>query len=111
MVTAYTGLVNYDQVRAQQDALRQDERFNSEFDHLIDMMEIEKLELTAQEARQLARQTVFSCKSRLALVAVNPCAYGICRMVEIYSEAAGLGAVQSFHDVGFALAWLGIPEI
>src|SRR5215469_9714893 len=86
VLTKADGCVTFNDVRSHQDRLLADPEFDPSFDQLVDATAVTEFDITADEARTIARRRIFSPKSRRAIVAVNPHVFGLSRMMEAYHE-------------------------
>ena len=102
--------MTFDEVKRHQDRLLADPDYDASFDQLIDATSATKFDITADEARKLAKRRVLSPESRRAFVATVPHIYGLARMMEIYREDQGYAEVCVFHSLDEALQWLVRPE-
>ena len=91
--------------RAYKVRLAADPAFDPSYQQLGDLREVTRVELSSVVVADVAMHLCFSPRARRALVAREPCAYGVARMYELYAEAAGQ-QVRVFTDVDTAEAWL-----
>ena len=105
VVSVGEGEVRFDDIRDHQNRLLADPDFDPTFDQLADGTQITRIDLSADEARVLARRPVFSRNSLRAIVATQPHIFGLGRMMQAYHE--GLAQVQVFCSMEEALNWLG----
>ena len=105
IISVGESVVGFHDIKDHQNRLRADPDFDPTFDQLIDAIRIDRLELTADEARILASRSLFSPGSRRALVAPKPAIFGLFRMMEVYHE--GRAEVHVFDSLDEALNWLG----
>ena len=96
----------FDDVRGHQDRLLADPDFDPSFDQLIDGTAATKFEISADEARTLAKRRILSPKSRRAFVATEPHIFGLGRMMEIYREGLEYADFEVFYSMDEALNWL-----
>ena len=104
--------LTFAQAKAHDDQLWSDPDFNPGFNQLIDTTAITTLDISADEARALARRPLFSFDSRRAFVATNTAIFGMGRLVGTHDQMmrqqpeAGI-----FHDRDAALKWLGLDSL
>lgn len=111
VTTTVWGSVGFAETKAHQDQLVRDPDFNSEFNQLIDASGITSLNISIQEAKNIATQPLFSPASRRAVVATDPFIFGMARLMEAYHSNARLEAqVTVFYDHDSALEWLGLKD-
>jgi len=106
ILTTADGRVTFDDIIGHQTRLLADFDFDASFDQLIDMTAVTKFEISADQARTLARRCIFSPESRRAFVATEPHIFGLGRMMEIYREGQRYADVHVFYTMDEALKWL-----
>ena len=111
VITTASGRVTFAEVKTHQDQLRSDPDFNLEFSQLVDGTAITALDVSVDEAKELARRTLFSATSRRAFVAATPAVYGMLRLAATYHELSKEPSkVSVFYDLPSALQWLGLKD-
>lgn len=101
--------ITFPEVKAHQNQLLSDPDFSPEYNQLMDLRAVTKFDVSVEEAKQIARRTLFSTKSRRALVASDPAIFGMGRLMQAYNEmSAAASQVHIFHDLPSALKWLGV---
>lgn len=104
--------LTFAEAKAHQDQLLIDPDFNPEFDQLIDFTAVTALDMSADEARMMARRGVYSPKSKRAFIAANPTIFGMGRLMGTHDEIAREpDQVGVFHDLDAALKWLGLDSL
>lgn len=107
VISTASGTVTYSDIAAHQVGLKNHPEFDPTFDQLIDGTGVEKIALTVEEIRTVARQRLFGAESRQAFATSSDFAYGMARMFEIYREASGSGRpVRVFNSLEAAQEWL-----
>lgn len=107
VVSTGSGRVTFAEMKAHQCQLLNDPDFNPEFNQLADGTAVTALELSVDEAKELARRTLFSATSRRAFVASSPAIYGMMRLVGSYHEMSKAPSnICAFYDLPSALNWL-----
>jgi hypothetical protein len=106
IVTTAEGHVMFDDIRSHQDRLLADPIFDASFDQLIDTTPATTIDISADEARDLASRRIVSPESRRAFVATKPHIFGLGRMMQIYHEDLGYADVHVFYSINEALEWL-----
>ena len=97
-----------------QDRLLADPERDRQFNQLIDMVAVRRLELSIEEARLLSSVIILAPESRRAAVATEKCVYGMFRLMQAYYEAApNHSHVGIFYTRNEALQWLVLvaPEV
>lgn len=100
------GVFNLDDARAHQERLMADPDFDPRYSQLLDFTHVTKIELSAEDVRQLAVRNIFAPDSRRAVLVPNDLAYGLGRMYEILREAAGERGIRIFRNLDDALDWI-----
>ena len=108
--TIAEGCVVFNDIRDHQDRLLTDPDFDPAFDQLIDTTPAMEFDLSADDARTLAKRRVVSPESRRAFVALKPHIFGLGRMMETYHEDLGYADVNVFCSLDEALNWLEMAE-
>ncbi|ABF42087.1 hypothetical protein Acid345_3086 [Candidatus Koribacter versatilis Ellin345] len=109
VLSTITGVLTYAEARAHQDKLLADPEFDRTYHQLIESLQAELIELSAEEIRTIATRSVFSPTSRRALVAVNPAFFGVGRMMQTYHQLTHTGTqVEVFRTVAEACRWLEV---
>jgi hypothetical protein len=105
------GHLTFAEAKALQSAVLVDPDFNPDFNQLVDVTTVGKLDISFDEAKRLAREKMFSPASQRALVATSPAVFGMMRLMGTYHELGETSSLVSvFYDVPSALAWLGLDE-
>ena len=89
-----------------QEKLLRDPEFNPTFSQIMDLTRVTVFELTAGDVRMLAQKTVFSPRSRRAIVAANNVGYGLSRMFEMHRESFGENGIHVFRNLDEAVDWI-----
>ena len=76
ILTTAAGCVTFDDIRGNQDRLLADPDFEASFDQVIDMTTATKFDISADDARVLAKRRIFSPESRRAFVATGAISSG-----------------------------------
>jgi hypothetical protein len=111
VVLTASGRFTFDEIRAIQDQLKKDPDFNPDFNLLTDLTGVTVFDMSVDEAKEIARTSVFSAASRRASLATQPSIYGMGRLMQVYREMAKLQKEgQIFYDREEALKYLGIGD-
>jgi hypothetical protein len=112
VITTGEGCVTAAEIKALRTQALGDPDFDREFDEVVDFRAVTKIDLTSEEARQLAGTEVFSPDSKIALVANSPAIFGTERMYATYNEMSRTASqVCAFYDLPSALEWLGVDNL
>lgn len=109
VVSRTSGKFTFDEAKDFRTKLAADPAYNPESPHLIDFSEVEDVDLTFEEIRQLAFADPFGNRARRAIVAPGNHAYGIARMYEALVRAGG-SPLEVFRDIKAARKWLGLQQ-
>jgi len=110
VLTTAEGRVGFVDIRSHQDRLLVDPDFDASFDQLIDTTNATKFDLSADQARTLARRRILDPEARRAFVAIEPHIFGLGRMMEIYREGLEYSDVRVCASNDEALEWLKRPR-
>ena len=111
VVSTGTGRVTYDEIKARQDQTKGDPDFNSDFNQIVDLRAATTVDLTVDQARELASRNIFSPTSRRAFIATTPAVFGMGRMWESYTEIAQkTSQIRIFSNLLSAIDWLGLKD-
>jgi hypothetical protein len=113
VISTAWGRVTFAEARAHQERLRDDPDFHPEFNQFLDATDVSALDITAEEAQTLGRNSPhFASVSRRAWVSLSPFLFGMGRMIGIYREiAGGTEEFRVFDDREQALKWLGVDAL
>ena len=104
--------VTFAEAKAHQDQLRSDPAFNPDFDQLIDPTAVTVLDVSSDEASELAGAVFFSPAAKRALAATRPAIFGMLQLMETWHHLANGGAnICVFYDRAAALKWLGHSSV
>lgn len=107
VVTTAWDRLSFAEAKSHQDQLKNDPAFNAAFDQLIDASAVTDLDLSNDEASELAGTVFFSSGARRALVAASPVVFGVFRLMEArHHLASGSENTGVFYDRTSALHWL-----
>ena len=101
-----SGVVTMADLQGHQERLRKDPEFEPRFSQLLDFTGVTKLELGANDIRQLALKPIFSSTSRRAVLTMNDEAFGFARLFETLRHVWGERGIRVFRDRGEALDWI-----
>lgn len=91
---------------AHQEKLRKDPDFDPSFSQLMDFTHVVKIEITAEDVRTLAQQSIFSPDSRRAMLVSSDLAFGLSRIFEVLRESFGEQGIRVFRNLDDALDWV-----
>jgi len=90
-----------------QSTLGADPDFHEDYCQLLDLTDVEKADLDSNRVRQLAQRTLFSPRSRRAILVNSALVTGLSRMFATFREfAGGQEQVRIFQDRDEAMRWL-----
>jgi hypothetical protein len=100
------------EILAHRTQLVRDPDFDPNFNQLVDGRAVTRLDITMDDAKQIASSTPFSTESRRAFVASNLLVLGFARLMETYSKLVkGREQIRVFHNLPSALKWLGLEAL
>ena len=106
------GVVTFEEMKAHQDRLLADSERVPQFNQLIDMVAVQRLVLSIEEARLLASVAILAPESRRAAVASEKSVYGMFRLMQAYHEAVpNHSYIGIFYTRDEALQWLGAGRL
>jgi len=109
VITTASGVLTAAEAFAHQASLAVDPGFNPGFYQLIDFTEVEKLAISTDDLRRLAKKTIFLPRVRRAMLVKGSMLYGVARMLASFRElAGGKEEVKIFQDRKEAMDWLGV---
>lgn len=101
------GVIGNAETQAHYAKMKADGGFDPGFRQLCDLTDLDRLELTPDDLRALARLRVFAAGAKRAFVAPVDHHFGLARMLEVYSESEG-SEVRVFRTRAEAEEWLGL---
>jgi len=106
------GHLTFADFRAQQQSLVKDPDFDPSFNQLVDVSETTSLDITVEEAKTIARRSIYLPTSRRAVIAKDPNVFAMGRLMDVYhAMATRREAVAVFYDRESALKWLGLENL
>jgi len=104
--------VTFAEIKVHQDQLLSDPDFSPEFNQLVDGTAVTALDISIDEAKEIARRKLFSSTSKRAFVGSSPAIYGMLRLTGTYHEMSKESSkVSVFYDLSSALKWLGLEAL
>ena len=113
VVTTAWGRVTFADMRAHQDQLAGDPLFKPEFNQFVDATAIKEVDVSFDEARNLAERKIFSPTSRRAFLGSGlSMSAAVLRLAEAYFRIVEKReSISIFHDRDAALKWLGLGHL
>ena len=106
VMTTVFGVATMADGLAHQEKLRKDPDFDPSFSQLMDYTHVVRFEITAEDVRTLAQQSIFSPHSRRAMLVSGDLAFGLARMFEALRESFGEQGIRVFRNLDDALDWV-----
>lgn len=106
VLTTGAGVLTKKDIAEHQNRLVKDADFDPESAQLLDFLQVTKIELTPADVRELAERSVFSPRSRRAVLVKDDLAFGFARLFQTYRELKGEEGIRVFRELDDALAWL-----
>lgn len=86
-----------------------DPAFNAGFSQVYDFSDVERIDMTVDQIRELAGRSPFASSAKRAAVAPQTAIYGQLRMFAIQHEASGGNTeISVFRSTSEAETWLGL---
>jgi len=101
------GVLDFAACKEHMTRLRADPTFQQTYSQVLDFRNVDRLELSPDEVRILAKQTVFSPTSRRAFLVSTDLQFGLARMFGTHRDINGEGFVGVFRTVDQAADWIG----
>jgi hypothetical protein len=101
----YHGDISMDDIRKNREALSSEPDFDSSYNMLVDMTEVSSFQLSSNEARQMAKSTIFSKSSKIGIVVNSDFHFGIARMFQSNKGAFG-DRTLVFREMSEARRWI-----
>jgi hypothetical protein len=112
VISSGSGCVTWSEIKERQDQTKTDPNFDPEFNQLVDLRAVTRIEMSTEQARVLARRMIFSFTSKRAFVAPNPTVFGVVHTWEIVTELSdNPSQIRVFYDLPSALEWLGLERL
>lgn len=86
--------------------LLKEKDFEPDFSQLLDFLQVTRVDLTAEDVRELAQDSVFSPASRRAILVKDDLTFGFARIFQTHRELKGESGIRVFRKLDDALAWL-----
>ncbi len=106
VMTTGSGILTLSDALAHQEKLQHDPDFDPAYAQLLDFSHVTKIEVTSEQMRRIAQNSVFSATSRRAILVSNDTAYGLARMFAILRESSGDTGIEVFRNLDEALDWV-----
>jgi hypothetical protein len=104
------GVFTHAEATAARGRFTSDPAFRADFSQIYDFIDTERIDMTADQIRELGRNSPFGPAARRAAVAPRAAIYGALRMFAIQHEASGGKTnIEVFRTASEAEAWLGLP--
>src|SRR5271169_872649 len=103
VMTTVTGVFDAASALTHQDQILKDPEFDPNYAQLLDLTQVTKVDLNAQDIRKFAERTVFSPSSRRAILTSDKLLFGFSRMFEMLRENAGEQGIRVFDNRDQAL--------
>ena len=101
--------LTFAEMKAQQEELSSDPDFDPTFNQLVDVTGVTVLDLSIEEAKQIAKRGIYSPASRRAVLASSEAVFGMARLMDAYhSMATGRQQTGVFYESDAALKWLSL---
>ena len=105
--TTGQGVLTGQDILTHRQRLRDDPNFDPSYNQLIDLRDVIEIDISGAEMAGVAGRSIYSERSRRAIVAGKDTNFGAARMYELYGEA-NPGHLVVFRDMAEARRWLGL---
>lgn len=106
VMTTASGVTTMHDALTHQKRLLHDPDFAPNFSQLLDFTHVMRLDLSAENVRELAQTNVFSPDSHRAFIVSSDAVYGFARAFENLRERMGEHGIRVFRDLEDALLWV-----
>lgn len=106
VLSSASGVFSRVEAAAHMERLQKDPDFDPSYSQIADFSQVTKIDLQAQDVRELAQRSIFSTQSRRALIAPGDTAYGLARMFGMLRENQGEMGIGIFRTLEEALDWV-----
>lgn len=104
------GVLTRQDILGHMDRLSNDPDFDPDFCQLIDFTQITGVEFGPEDVRQFAERSIYSSRSRRALLVKDDLQFGLARMYEIHRELKGESGIRVFRSADEALDWITVGK-
>jgi hypothetical protein len=109
IISTAVGFLTGAEILAHQQQLQRDPDFNPDCSQIFDCTGVTGNSLSADDIKAIATKTIFSARSRRAVVVATDDQFGLARMFEILREGQGEYGIRVFRDQERAFQW-AVPE-
>jgi hypothetical protein len=106
IVSTATGVFNREESLSHRRRLLADPDFDPSYSQLVDFTNVTQFDLSSEDVRQLAHNSVFAPNARRAFIVASDFAFGLGRMYEMLREGAGENGIRVFRELDDALDWV-----
>jgi hypothetical protein len=101
------GVLTGQDILTHRQRLRDDPNFDPSYNQLVDLRDVIEIDISVAEMSGIAGRSIYSERSRRAIVAGKDANFGMARMYELYGEA-NPDHLMVFRDMAEARRWLGL---
>ena len=106
VMSAGSGVFTREDLLGNQERLLKDPEFDPTFSQMSDFTQITEVDVTPEDVRLAARNSIFSPQSRRALLVKDDLQFDLARMFEIHHELNGEKGIRVFRNIDEALDWV-----
>lgn len=115
VAVTHSGKIYDDEFLAAYQSFFEDPRFDTSFNHLIDLRQTDSSIRSVATLKEFADSVEKQCggseiSRKIAVIAPQDVSFGLARIVEAFTQAMSWEFFV-FRDQNAALSWLGMPEI
>jgi hypothetical protein len=110
VLSSGAGVLTKEDIFGHMERLSKDPDFDPDFSQLADFRQITALEFGPEDVRIFAQRTIFSLRSRRAILVKDDLQFGLARMFEIHRELHGETGIHVFRNLDEALDWIAARD-
>ena len=110
VLSSGAGVLTKDDIFGHMERLLKDPDFDPNFSQLTDFRQITSLDFGPEDVRLFAERTIFSPRSRRAILVKDDLQFGLARMFEIHRELHGATGIRVFRSLDEALDWIAARD-
>jgi hypothetical protein len=100
------GVLTKEDILGHMDRISNDPDFDPDFCQMADFRQITGIEFGPEDVREFAQRSIYSSRSRRAIVVKDDLQFGLARMFEIYRELNGETGIRVFRTFDEAVDWI-----
>lgn len=109
IITNASGRLTLDNMKKHMQTVQKHPDIEPDFNHIFDLREAVKIDITTGDVKQLAEFSFFNEQSKRAIVAPTDLFYGMSRMYEVFKNESSVN-IKVFRNYEEAKEWVGYVE-